>query len=128
MRKEEYGLAAVAFLLLSLHFPPYFVSFLAASAIGGLGYLLKTLNEKERDDLVKFEIEFRKGYQLELRGEKESAKALYLLLAERYPRFRYIVEERVQWLTTRQSDSLKQNILNKEKETKSRDSYELSHL
>jgi len=100
MRKEEYGLAAVGFLLLSLHFPPYFVSFLAVSAIGGLGYLLKTLNDKERDTLVKFEKEFRKGYELEQQGNYDEAVELYHNLLERYPKFRYIVTERLEYLRT----------------------------
>lgn len=100
MRKEEYGLAAVGFLLLSLHFPPYFVSFLAASAIGGLGYLLKTLNEKERSSLIKFEKEFRKGYELEQQGNYDGAIELYREISERYPKFRYIVTERLEYLRT----------------------------
>ncbi len=100
MRKEEYGLAAVGFLLLSLHFPPYFVSFLAVSAIGGLGYLLKTLNDKERDTLVKFEKEFRKGYELEQQGNYDEAIELYHNLLERYPKFRYVVTERLEYLRT----------------------------
>lgn len=98
MRKEEYGLAAIGFLLLSLHFPPYFISFLAASAIGGLGYLLKSLNEKERDELVKFEREFRKGYHLEQRGELDEAVSIYERLKEKYPRFAYIAKERIEYL------------------------------
>ena len=98
MRKEEYGLATIGFLLLSLHFPPYFISFLAASAIGGLGYLLKSLNEKERNELVKFEREFRKGYHLEQRGELAEAISIYEALEEKYPRFAYIAKERIEYL------------------------------
>lgn len=100
MRKEEYGLAAIGFLLLSLHFPPYFISFLAASAIGGLGYLLKSLNEKERDELVLFEREFRKGYQREQIGEINEAIEIYERLARQYPRFAYIARERIEYLKT----------------------------
>ncbi len=98
MRKEEYGLAAIGFLLLSLHFPPYFISFLAASAIGGLGYLLKSLNERERDELVIFERAFRKGYHLEQRGEIDDAIAIYERLKEQYPNFAYIARERIEYL------------------------------
>ena len=77
MRKEEYGLATVAFLILSLSFPPYFIHFLAASAIGGLGYLLRSLNEKDRENLAEFEKGFRKGYELEQKGEIEKAIEVY---------------------------------------------------
>ncbi len=100
MRKEEYGLAAIGFLLLSLHFPPYFISFLAASAIGGLGYLLKSLNEKERDELVLFEREFRKGYQREQIGEINEAIEIYERLTRQYPIFAYIARERIEHLKT----------------------------
>lgn len=102
MRKEEYGLATIGFLLLSLHFPPYFISFLAASAIGGLAYLLKSLNERERDELVVFEQEFRKGYHLEQRGEFEEASNIYERLKEKFPRFAYIAEERIKYLKSLQ--------------------------
>ncbi|MDI6783300.1 MAG: hypothetical protein QME64_04285 [bacterium] len=98
MRKEEYGLAAVGFLLLSLAFPPYFISFLAASALGGLGYLLKSLNEQGREELVRFEKEFRKGYELEHQNLFQEAEIIYRSLIEKYPKFAYIAEERIRWL------------------------------
>jgi len=95
MRKEEYGLATVAFLILSLSFPPYFIHFLAASAIGGLGYLLRSLNEKDRENLAEFERKFRKGYELEQKGEIEKAIEVYKQLTDEYPKFRYIAQEKI---------------------------------
>jgi len=98
MRKEEYGFAAVGFLLLSLAFPPYFISFLAASALGGLGYLLKSLNEQDREELIKFEKEFRQGFKLEHQNKVSEAEEIYRSLIEKYPKFAYIAEERIKWL------------------------------
>lgn len=110
MRKEEYGLAAVGFLLLSLAFPPYFISFLAASALGGLGYLLKSLNEKDREELIRFEQEFRKGYELEHQNLIHEAEAIYRSLIEKYPKFAYIAEERIRWMKEKQQASSEQEL------------------
>ncbi len=101
MRKEEYGLATVAFLILSLSFPPYFIHFLAASAIGGLGYLLRSLSEKDRENLVGFEQKFRKGFELEQQGEIEEAIEVYKKLTEEYPKFKYIAQEKLKALTSK---------------------------
>ena len=109
MRKEEYGLAAVGFLLLSLAFPPYFISFLAASALGGLGYLLKSLNEQDREELVRFEKEFRKGYELEHQNLFQEAETIYRSLIEKYPKFAYIAEERIRWLKERKDSTNQRN-------------------
>jgi hypothetical protein len=105
MRKEEYGLATVAFLILSLSFPPYFIHFLAASAIGGLGYLLRSLNEKDRENLAEFEKEFRKGYELEQKGEIEKAIEVYRKLTEEYPKFRYIAQEKLKLFSSQSSEN-----------------------
>ena len=95
MRKEEYSLAAVGFLLLSLAYPPYFVAFLSASALGGLAYLLKSLNEEEREELTEFEREFRQGYLLEQDHRYLDAEKVYMKLCEKYPKFAYIAQERI---------------------------------
>lgn len=98
MRKEEYSLAAVGFLLLSLAFPPYFIAFLSASALGGLGYLLKSLNEEEREELTEFEKDFRQGYILEQDKRYTDAEKIYLQLCEKYPKFAYIAKERIKMI------------------------------
>ncbi len=98
MRKEEYSLAAVGFLLLSLAFPPYFVAFLSASALGGLAYLLKSLNEEEREELTEFEREFRQGYLLEQDHRYMEAEKVYIKLCEKYPKFAYIAQERIKFI------------------------------
>ena len=98
MHKDEYGLAAVGLLLLSLAFPPYFIAFLSASALGGLGYLLKSLNEEERLELTEFEREFRQGYLLEQENKYEEAETIYLHLADKYPKFSYIAQERIKFI------------------------------
>lgn len=98
MRKEEYSLAAVGFLLLSLAFPPYFVAFLSASALGGLAYLLKSLNEEERGELTEFEREFRQGYLLEQDQRYLEAEKVYIKLCEKYPKFAYIAQERIKFI------------------------------
>ncbi len=98
MRKEEWGMASVGLLLLSLAFPPYFIAFLSASALGGLAYLLKSLSEEERQELTEFEKEFRKGYLLEQEKRFREAELIYLDLAEKYPKFAYIALERIRYL------------------------------
>jgi hypothetical protein len=47
---------------------------------------------------VHFEREFRKGYQLEQRGEFEDAVSIYQGLKGKYPHFSYIAEERISYL------------------------------
>ena len=98
MRKEEWGWATVGSLLLSFVFPPYFIAFLAISSLGGLGFLLKSLTPAERELLVRFEKEFRKGYKLELAGNPEQAIAHYRSLAEKYPKFDDIIAKRIDWV------------------------------
>lgn len=100
MRKEEYSLAAVGFLLLSLAFPPYFIAFLGSSTLCGLAYLLKSLNEKEREELTEFEKEFRQGYLLEQENRYMEAESIYMQLCSKYPRFAYIAEERIKMIRT----------------------------
>lgn len=98
MRKDEYGFVSLAFLLLSLHFPPYFIAFMAASALGGLGYLIKSLDESEREQLVEFEKEFRHGHELEVKGDIKGARSCFEGLLNRYPKFDYIVQEKLKQL------------------------------
>ena len=95
MKKDYWGHAALGSLLLSLAFPPYFISYLAIAVLGGLGYLLKTLNPEEREELVEFEKEFRKGHALEEAGKTDEALAIYRDLVEQYPKFEYIIHKKL---------------------------------
>lgn len=109
MRKEEWGLTAVGSLLLSFAFPPYFISILAISALGGLGYLLKTLNPEDRKKLIAFEKEFRKGYALEQKGQLDKATEHYNTLIKEYSKFTDIVKSRIDLIQEKKGKKNKVN-------------------
>ncbi len=62
--------------------------------------MLKSLSEGERNELVRFEREFRKGYHLEQRGEFQDAADIYERLKNTFPQFAYIAEERITYLNS----------------------------
>jgi hypothetical protein len=93
LKKEEWGLLTILNLLLASVFPAYFVNILLISFFTELGHLWTThLSEVEREKLVNFEKEFRKGYEME--GKKKYAKAadIYDSLAVKYSKDTRIAE------------------------------------
>ena len=98
MKKEESESSALGLLPFSLAFPPYFIAYLSGSHFGGLGNILKSLSEPERQELAAFEKEFRAGYLLEQEHKFSEAEQVYLKLANKYHKFAYIALERIQWI------------------------------
>jgi len=102
LKKEEWGLLTVLNLILAGIFPAYFVQILLVSFFTELGHLYTThLTEVERKNLIEFEKEFRKGYDLELQLKWKDAVEVYKLLSEKYknnPKIANIANQRIDWI------------------------------
>ncbi len=84
-KKEDWGGLTILSLLATIAFPPYFVHLMTMAALTELGHLWTTrLDRLQRDRLVEFEKEFRKGYQMEKEGDLKGALALYRRLEKEY--------------------------------------------
>lgn len=93
MRTTEWGGLTMLSLLASFLFPPYFITVLAIAFLNAGGLLWVThLSEKGRKALIDFEIEFRKGFELEEAGRLSEAMAAYTPLVKRYQEFPKISE------------------------------------
>ena len=102
LKKEEWGLLTILNLLLASVFPAYFVNILLISFFTELGHLWTThLSEVEREKLVNFEKEFRKGYELEGKKKYTGAADIYDALAVKYskdPKIAEIASQRALFL------------------------------
>ncbi len=85
LKKEDWGGLAILSLLATIAFPPYFVHLMTMAALSELGHLWSTrLDRLQKDRLVEFEKEFRKGYQKEKAGDVAGALAWYRKLEKEY--------------------------------------------
>jgi hypothetical protein len=87
LKKEDWGGIAVASLLATLAFPPYFIHLMTMAALSEFAHLYTTMKErleKDRERFQAFEKEFRKGWRLEKAGDKAGAILLYLRLEKDY--------------------------------------------
>lgn len=85
LKKEDWGGLTIVSLLATIVFPPYFVHLMTLATLTELGHLWTTrLDRLQRDKLVEFEKEFRKGYQMEKAGNAAGALAWYRKLEKQY--------------------------------------------
>jgi hypothetical protein len=85
LKKEDWGGLTILSLLATIAFPPYFVHLMTMAALSELGHLWSTrLDRLQKDRLVEFEKEFRKGYQMEKTGNVSGAIAWYRKLERTY--------------------------------------------
>jgi hypothetical protein len=85
LKKEDWGGLTILSLLATIAFPPYFVHLMTMAALTELGHLWSTrLDRLQKDRLVEFEKEFRKGYQMEKAGNKAGAVAWYQKLEKQF--------------------------------------------
>jgi hypothetical protein len=102
LKKEEWGLMTILSLLLASLFPAYFVNILLISFFTELGHFWTThLTEVGRQELIKFEKEFRIGYDKEKEGKIKEAIAIYEALVPKYgdnPKISGIAVQRIEYL------------------------------
>ena len=102
LKKEEWGLLTVLNLLLAGVFPAYFVNILLISFFTEVGHLFTThVSEIERQKLMDFEKEFRRGYENELGNKWREAVKVYRELSKKYsenPRIAGIASKRIEWI------------------------------
>jgi hypothetical protein len=85
LKKEDWGGLAILSLLATIAFPPYFVHLMTMAALTELGHLWTTrLDRLQKDQLIEFEKEFRKGYQMEKEGNRAGALQWYKQLEKQY--------------------------------------------
>jgi len=85
LKNEDGGGLTILSLLATIAFPPYFVHLMSMAALSELGHLWSTrLDRLQKDRLVEFEKEFRKGYQKEKAGDVAGALAWYRKLEKAY--------------------------------------------
>jgi hypothetical protein len=87
LKKEDWGGIALASILATFVFPPYFIHLMAMAALSEFGHLyinIKERMETDREKFQQFEKKFRKGYQMEKDGNPAGALAWYRQLEEEY--------------------------------------------
>jgi len=85
LKKEDWGGLTILSLLATIAFPPYFVHLMTMAALTELGHLWSTrLDRLQKDRLVEFEKEFRKGYQMEKAGNPAGALAWYRKIEKQF--------------------------------------------
>jgi hypothetical protein len=87
LKKEDWGGLALASILATFVFPPYFIHLMAMAALSEFGHLYINIKERVEADKGKFqqfEREFRKGYQMEKNGDLEGALDWYRRLEREY--------------------------------------------
>jgi hypothetical protein len=85
LKKEDWGGLTILSLLATIAFPPYFVHIMTMAALTELGHLWTTrLDRLQKDRLVEFEKEFRKGWQMEKDGNHVGALEWYRKLEKEY--------------------------------------------
>lgn len=99
-RAAEYKLMIrVEAKLEGLRYPPYFIRFVERAVGGGMAFLLHTLNPEQQRELLFFEKEFREGFRFEQMNDLAHAIAVYREILRRYPRFGFIIEKHLAFIS-----------------------------
>lgn len=86
-----------------LRYPPYFIRFVERAVGGGMAFLLQTLSPQQQVELRRFEAEFREGFRFEQMNDLKHAVAVYRDIVARYPRFGFIIDKHLAFISGLQS-------------------------